>query len=66
MNKPRIYGLDFLRVICSLSVCIYHITSWDQYADFTAVGYYGVCVFFITKYIENTCIKYMRKKINGQ
>lgn len=47
MIKQYIPGLDLLRGLCALSIAAYHILSWSQLITFTAVGYYGVYIFFV-------------------
>lgn len=47
MTKQHILGLDVLRGFCALSVAAYHILSWNECVDFTAVGRYGVYIFFV-------------------
>ncbi len=46
-KKEQIYGLDLLRGLCAIMIAAYHILSWDNVIDFTAVGYYGVYIFFV-------------------
>lgn len=47
MIKKHIYGLDILRGFCALLVAAYHVLSWNKYIEFSAVGRYGVYIFFV-------------------
>lgn len=46
-KKEYIFGLDLLRGLCAILVATYHILGWEEIIDFTAIGYYGVYIFFV-------------------
>lgn len=43
----RVYGLDLIRGVCALAVCLYHVFLWTGTADFHTLGTYGVYIFFV-------------------
>lgn len=43
----RVHGLDLIRGICALAVCLYHVYLWTGSAEFHTLGTYGVYIFFV-------------------
>lgn len=46
-TATRVYGLDLVRGVCALAVCLYHVFLWTGAADFHTLGTYGVYIFFV-------------------
>lgn len=43
----RVYGLDLIRGVCALAVCLYHVFLWTGSAELHTLGTYGVYIFFV-------------------
>lgn len=63
-KHQRYIGFDFLRGICALLVCIYHLLLWQGIANLHLVGYYNVYIFFVLSGASMT-ISYAKKIANG-
>lgn len=46
-RTERILGWDFLRGLCAVAVCGYHLLSWLNIATLHTFGHYGVYLFFV-------------------
>lgn len=46
-SANRVYGLDLIRGVCALAVCLYHVFLWTGVADLHTLGTYGVYIFFV-------------------
>lgn len=46
-STERVLGWDFLRGLCALAVCTYHLFIWMDIAALHTFGFYGVYLFFV-------------------
>jgi peptidoglycan/LPS O-acetylase OafA/YrhL len=46
-SGDRVHGLDLVRGICALAVCLYHVFLWTDSAELHTMGTYGVYIFFV-------------------